>query len=117
MEPKSDYQRVGELLVVLGAIVSLFFGVLHLLNFGAWVSFLPSVDLGSLLGAFENIGRGLILLVVSMVTLATSGTIDIPALQLEKNWLVLIVLSALMYIFGGTLGGILVFIGAIMMLL
>ena len=117
MKPKSDYQRMGELLVVLGAIVSFFFGILHILSFGAWVSFLPSVDLSSLLGGFENIGRGLILIVVSTITLATSGTVNLPALQLEKNWAVLIVLGALMYIFGGTLGGILVFIGAIMMLL
>ncbi|MHA1902402.1 MAG: hypothetical protein ACXADL_00175 [Candidatus Thorarchaeota archaeon] len=113
---KSDAKRVGELLVLIGGIVSLLFGILFLLNFGGAVSFLPTLDLTSFLGGLTSVVLGVVLIIISLATLATSGVINLPALKFKNNWIVLLIFGILMYIFGGTLGGILVILGAILML-
>jgi hypothetical protein len=72
------------------------------------------LGLGGILGGIIS---GIILIVISLVTLATSGFVDIPALKLDKSWIVLLILGILIYIFGSSLGGILVIIGAILLAL
>ncbi|MFW9907053.1 MAG: hypothetical protein ACFFEF_00645 [Candidatus Thorarchaeota archaeon] len=111
----SDTYLVGQLLVVFGAIVSFIFGVLYLLNVGVGVTFLPSLNLAGILGAITNFLLGIILVILSLITLATYGIIKIPTITFERNQLVLLILGVAMYVFGGTLGGVLVVIGSILM--
>jgi hypothetical protein len=107
---------VGQLLVVFGAIVTFVFGVLYLLNVGVGVTFLPSLDLLGVLGTLNNLIIGVSLIILSLVTLATFGVLNIPRIKLEKNLLVLFFLGVVAYLLGGTLGGVLVIIGSILML-
>jgi hypothetical protein len=99
---------VGEILVLIGAIISLIFGILMLfnLNFG----FLPSLGLWAL-----NLIFGIVVIILSLVTLATSGVINFPW-KLEKNWIMLLILGILLLIFGGDIGAVLVIIGAILLI-
>ncbi|TFG15002.1 hypothetical protein EU537_01815 [Candidatus Thorarchaeota archaeon] len=109
---KSSMTKLGELLILIGGIVGLIYGIAAVLSFPLF----DPIGLG-LAGTLGNIIGGIILIVVSLVTLATSGVIDIPALKLDKSWIVLLVLGILIYIFGSSLGGILVIIGAILLAL
>lgn len=113
---RSDTYMVGQLLVVFGAIVTFVFGVLYLLNVGVGVTFLPSLDLLGILGTLNNLVVGILLVIISLVTLATFGVLNIPRIKLEKNILVLFLLGVVSYLIGGTLGGVLVIIGSILMI-
>ncbi|MHA1909345.1 MAG: hypothetical protein ACW98Y_18755 [Candidatus Thorarchaeota archaeon] len=113
---RSDTYMVGQLLVVFGAIVTFVFGVLFLLNVGVGVTFLPSLDLLGVLGTLNNLIVGILLVVLSLVTLATFGVLNIPQIKLEKNLIVLIFLGIVTFLVGGTLGGVLVIIGSILMI-
>lgn len=113
---QSDTFLVGQFLVVFGAIVSFVFGVLYLLNVGVGVTFLPSLDLIGILGAINNLLLGILLVILSLVTLATFGVLNIPRITLQNNLLVLFLLGVVTFLFGGTLGGALVVIGSILML-
>jgi len=104
----ADLKKIGQLLVLLGGIVGLLFGILMALNMGFVL--LPGVGLVGFIGSLVT---GVILILLSLIVLATSGVVDIPALKFDNNWVVLLILGILMYIFGGDLGAILVIIGAI----
>ncbi|MHA2377898.1 MAG: hypothetical protein ACXADO_08985 [Candidatus Thorarchaeota archaeon] len=105
----ADLKKIGELLVLLGGIVGLLFGILIALNMGPVL--LPGVGLVGFIGGLVT---GVILILLSLIVLATSGVVDIPALKFDNNWVVLLILGILMYVFGGDLGAILVIIGAIL---
>jgi hypothetical protein len=105
----ADLKKIGQLLVLLGGIVGLLFGILMALNMGFVL--LPGVGLVGFIGSLVT---GVILILLSLIVLATSGVVDIPALKFDNNWVVLLILGILMYIFGGDLGAILVIIGAIL---
>ncbi len=113
---RSDTYMVGQLLVVFGAVVTFIFGALYLLNVGVGVTFLPSLDLLGLLGTLNNLIVGILLVILSLVTLATFGVLNIPQIKLQKNLFVLFLLGVASYLLGGTLGGVLVIIGSILML-
>ena len=113
---KSSAKKLGELLVLCGGIISLLFGVLYVANLGALISFIPSFDLSGVFGTLTTIICGIILILLSLIVLATSGVVDIPALKLENSWVILLILGILMFVFGGSLGGILVIVGAILFL-
>jgi hypothetical protein len=105
----ADLKKIGQLLVLLGGIVGLLFGILMALNMGFVL--LPGVGLVGFIGSLVT---GVILILLSLIVLATSGVVDIPALKFDNNWIVILILGILMYIFGGDLGAILVIIGAIL---
>ena len=105
----ADLKKIGQLLVLLGGIVGLLFGILIAMNMGFVL--LPGVGLVGFIGSLVT---GVILILLSLIVLATSGVVDIPALKFDNNWIVLLILGILMYIFGGDLGAILVIIGAIL---
>ncbi len=105
----ADLKKIGQLLVLLGGIVGLLFGILIALNMGFVL--LPGVGLVGFIGGLVT---GIVLILLSLIVLATSGAVDIPALKFDNNWIVLLILGILMYIFGGDLGAILVIIGAIL---
>jgi len=107
--------KVGELLVLIGSIISLIFGILMILSFPTF-----GLDLWSIGGylaaiAFINVILGIILIILSLVTLATSGAIKFPY-KLEKNWIMLLILGIILLILGGGIGALLVIIGAILMM-
>ncbi len=113
---KSDTFFVGEVLIVFGAIVSFIFGLLYFLNLGVSVSFLPFLNIWGILGAITNLFLGFVLILLSLITLTTFGILKIPLLRLQRNVLAFLILGSLMYMSGGTLGGVFVIIGALLML-
>lgn len=106
---KSTIQKVGEILVLIGAIISLIFGIIMLIPGIGW----------SIFPIFWGWGLelifGIIVIIVSLITLATSGYINLPW-KLEKNWIMLLILGIILLIFGGDIGAILVIIGAILLI-
>ncbi len=113
---KSDTFFVGEVLVVFGAIVSFIFGVLYLLNVSVSVSFLPFLNVWRVLGAIANLLLGVLQILLSLITLTTFGIVKIPLLRVRRNVLAFLLLGGAIYIFGCTLGGTFVLIGAVLML-
>ncbi|MFX0169781.1 MAG: hypothetical protein ACFE89_10550 [Candidatus Hodarchaeota archaeon] len=107
---KSQLQKIGELLVLIGAIVALIFGILEILSIGTF-----GLDLWSIGSVIPGIGiiLGILLIIFSLITLATSGVIKFPW-KLEKNWIMLLILGIILLIFGGGIGAVLVIIGAIL---
>ncbi|MDO8055869.1 MAG: hypothetical protein Q6361_03330 [Candidatus Hermodarchaeota archaeon] len=109
---KTQLQKIGELLVLIGAIVALIFGILEIIGLGTFGLGIWSV--GSVLPGFGII-LGIILIIFSLITLATSGVIKFPW-KFEKNWVMLLILGIILIIFGGGIGAVLVIIGAILMI-
>jgi len=110
MAKEKQFEKIGGWLVLIGSILSLIFGILMFIPTWAW-GFNP---LGAFFAALNWI-FAIILIVLSLITLATSGVIKFPW-KLEKNWLMLLILGILQLIFGGYFGAVLVIIGAILML-
>lgn len=114
MAKKTEIAKVGELLVLIGAILSLIFGILILLNYQIFM--IDIFNLGSLIADFLiRLVVGIVLIILSLVTLATSGVIKFPY-KLEKNWIMLLILGIVLLVLGGSIGAILVIIGAILMI-
>jgi hypothetical protein len=107
----ADMKEISKWLVIIGGIVGLIEGVLTILGMG-----FAFVGLG---GFIPGMGLvfGAIAIVLSLVALATSGVVDIKALKMENNWIILLILGILIFIFGSNLGGVLVLVGAILLLL
>jgi hypothetical protein len=113
MPKNSGAKNIGKLFVLLGGIVGLLFGIMDVLNFANPLNaYFPTISLG-----LTGMIIGIILIVLSLATLATSGAVKIKALTFNNNWVVLLILGILMYIFAGGIGAILVILGAILMLL
>jgi len=105
----ADFKEISKILVMLGGILGVIFGILKalLITGWGWISF-PLFALGGIV-------EGIILIVVSLIVLATSGVVKIPALKFDNNWIILLILGIVMWIFGGDLGSILVIVGAILL--
>lgn len=105
----ADLKEISKILVMLGGILGVIFGILKalLITGWGWVSF-PLLALGGVV-------EGIILIFVSLIVLATSGIVKIPALKFDNNWVILLILGIVMWIFGGDLGSILVIVGAILL--
>ncbi len=108
----SDMTKISGILVVIGGLLCLLYGILNII--GAPFGILPGLGLGGILGGLII---GIIQIILGLVALATSGFVNIPALKLEKNWIILLILGIVMYLFAAGLPGILVIIGAILLLL
>ncbi|MCF2135973.1 MAG: hypothetical protein K9W43_01925 [Candidatus Thorarchaeota archaeon] len=108
----SDTTKVANILILLGGIFCLLYGILTII--GAPFALLPGLNIG---GALGGLIIGIIQIILALVTLATSGVVKIPALKLEKNWVIILILGIIMYVFAAGLPGILVIIGAILLLL
>ncbi|MFX0108705.1 MAG: hypothetical protein ACFE7R_10495 [Candidatus Hodarchaeota archaeon] len=107
----ADLKKIGELLVLLGGIIGLIFGILQVLDLGTFGLGLYGI------GILGPLIEGIILIILSLIVLATSGIVNIPALKFDKNWIVLLIFGILMLLFNGGIGAILVIIGAILFLL
>ncbi|MFX1476105.1 MAG: hypothetical protein ACFFCO_11600 [Promethearchaeota archaeon] len=113
---KSDLKKIAEILVLIGAIISLIYGILMILG-GIGISFwLPGFGfpLGWFIPGWGLIG-GIITLILALITMATCGVINFP-LKMEKNWVMLLILGILLAIFGGDWGAFLVILGAILLI-
>ncbi len=116
IQRKSDTYFVGEVMIIFGAIISFVFGLLYFLNLGVSVSFLPFLNIWGVLGAITNLFIGIVLILLSLITLTTLGVLKIPLLKLQRNVLAFLILGFVIYISGGTLGGVFIIIGAILMM-
>jgi hypothetical protein len=88
---------------------------MDVLNFANPLSiYFPTINFGTLL---TGVIIGIILIILSLIVLSTSGAVHIKALTFDKNWVVLLIFGILMYLFAGGIGAILVILGAILMLL
>jgi len=105
----ADLKKIGELLVLLGGIVGLIEGILVVLGMG--LTILPGLDFGL------GIIGGILGILFSLIALVNSGFIKIPALDFKNKWLVILIMGILMYLFASGFGGILVIIGAILLVL
>ncbi len=103
----ANLKEISKWLVVIGGILGLLQGILTILA----MPFGLGINLG-----LDPLIMGIIAIVLSLIALATSGIVNIPALKFDFNWIVLLILGILMFIFASDLGGILVIVGAILML-
>ncbi len=108
----SDLKKIGDLLILLGGIIGLIQGILLII--GSPFTILPGLGtdfgLGSLIW-------GILAILFSLIALVNSGFIKIGALEFGNKWLVVLIMGILMYLFSSGLGGVLVIIGAILLLL
>ncbi len=102
---KGQYKKIGGYIVTIGSIIGVLMGILGL--FG--VVFALSIGLltPQMLCAIR--------IILSLIVLATSGIIEFPALRMEKNWLLALILGITIMIMGDYLGGIIIVIGAVVM--
>lgn len=111
----ADLKKIGDLLVLLGAIIGLIQGILLLLpDLGFTFGFVNL--LGGYLDAFI---LGILAIVFSLIALVNSGFLKISALDFGKTnkFIVVLIIGVLMVLFASDLGGILVILGAILWLL
>lgn len=109
---KSQIAKIGDLLVLIGAIVSLIFGILMLLAipFGVVPWFIGGLGFWPIRIIF-----GIVVILLSLITLATAGAITFKW-KLKSSWVMYLLLGILLLIFGGDIGAVLVIIGAILLL-
>jgi len=103
----ADLKEISKILIMLGGILGLIFGILKVLLIGGWGSY-GLFSLGPLID-------GIILIIVSLIVLASSGVVKIPALEFANTAIVMLILGIVMWPFGGDLGSILVIVGAILL--
>ncbi|MFW9974498.1 MAG: hypothetical protein ACFFDQ_04500 [Candidatus Thorarchaeota archaeon] len=111
----ADLKKIGDLLVLLGALIGLIQGILLLIPGGGFT-------LGYInpLGGFlDAIVIGILAILFSLIALVNSGFLKIKALDFGKQnkFLVVLIIGILMVLFASDFGGILVIIGAILWLL
>ena len=107
----ADLKKIGDLLILLGGIVGLIEGILTVLGL-PYLAFLPYVAFG-----LDALVTGILGILFSLIALVNSGVIKISALEFSNKWLVILIMGILMYLFASGLGGILVIIGAILLVL
>ncbi|MHA2407375.1 MAG: hypothetical protein ACXACA_03270 [Candidatus Ranarchaeia archaeon] len=112
MPKKKGTKSLSDILVLLGAVISLIFGILNIVGIGVFGLGLWSI--GGYLPGFDLI-IAIILIIFSLITLATTEVIKFPW-KFKKNWTMLLVLGIILLILGGGIGAVLVIIGAILLL-
>ena len=113
---KSDLRKWSEILVLIGAIIALIEGILTILGIGFFSFWSIGPYISHLLTGIFNLVFGIIIIIFALITLATSGVIKFP-LAFEKNWIMLLILSIILIVFGANLGGGIALIGAILLLI
>ena len=103
----ADLKETGKILIMLGGILGLIFGILKVMLIGGW----GWASYGLIMGPLID---GIILILVSLIVLASSGVVKIPALEFANTANVMLILGFVMWIFGGDLGSMLVMAGAVL---
>jgi hypothetical protein len=107
----TDLKKIGDLLILIGGLIGLIQGILLVLNMPFTI--LPGLgDFG-----LGNLVWGILAILFSLIALVNSGFIKISALEFSNKWLVVLIMGILMYLFSSGLGGVLVIIGAILLVL
>ena len=111
----ADLKKIGDILVLIGAIVGIVQGIWLILGNDA---FGTNILLG-VLGAAMGVVIGILGILFSVIALVNSGFIKISALNFGKKnkFLVVLIIGILMVLFASDFGGILVIIGAILWVL
>ena len=111
----ADLKKIGDILVLLGAIVGIIQGIWLMLGN---VAFGTNILL-EFLGAAMGVVIGILGILFSVIALVNSGFLKISALDFGKKnkFLVVLIVGVLMVLFASDFGGILVIIGAILWLL
>ncbi|MGY5875648.1 MAG: hypothetical protein RTU30_07875 [Candidatus Thorarchaeota archaeon] len=104
-------KELSKIFALLGGLLGLLYGILDVLTLGGTI---PGWGLSIIPDAIIS---GILLIVLSLIVLATSGWIKISALKLNFNLLILLILGVLMLLTSGGLAGILVIVAAILLLL
>ncbi len=110
----ADLKKIGDLLVLLGALLGLIQGILLIVPLGFTLGFV------NVLGGFlDGLIIGILGILFSLIALVNSGFLKISALDFGKKnkFLVVLIIGVLMLLFASDLGGILVIIGAILWML
>ncbi|MFX0055579.1 MAG: hypothetical protein ACFFAD_11695 [Candidatus Hermodarchaeota archaeon] len=108
----ADLKKIGDLLVLLGALLGLLQGILMII--GTPFGFV------NLFGGFLDAWiLGVLAILFSLIALVNSGFLKISALDFGKTnkFIVVLIIGVLMILFTSDLGGILVILGAILWLL
>jgi hypothetical protein len=108
----ADLGKIGDLLVLLGALVGLIQGILMIMG-----SAFGMVNV--LFGILDPLVLGILAILFSLIALVNSGFLKISALDFGKTnkFIVVLLMGILMILFASDLGGILVLIGAILWML
>ncbi|MHA1925116.1 MAG: hypothetical protein ACXABV_00370 [Candidatus Thorarchaeota archaeon] len=108
----ADLKKIGDLLVLLGALVGLIQGILLVLG-------TPFGFVNLLAGFLDPLIMGVLAILFSLIALVNSGFLKISALDFGKTnkFIVVLIIGILMILFTSDLGGILVILGAILWLL
>jgi hypothetical protein len=108
----ADLKQIGDLLVLIGALVGLIQGILMII--GA-----PFGFVNVLAGFLDPLIIGILAILFSLIALVNSGFLKISALDFGKTnkFIVVLIIGILMILFTSDLGGILVILGAILWLL
>lgn len=111
----ADLKKIGDILVLIGAIVGIIQGIWLILGNDA---FGTNILLG-VLGAAMAVIIGILGILFSLIALVNSGFLKISALDFGKKnrFLVVLIIGVLMVLFASDFGGILVIIGAVLWLL
>ncbi|MHA2060263.1 MAG: hypothetical protein ACW976_05760 [Candidatus Ranarchaeia archaeon] len=112
MSKKKGMSNVSDILVLLGAIIALIFGILDVVGIGSLGLGIWSIN--AVLPGFGLI-VAVILIIFALITLATTEVIKFPW-KFKKNWTMLLVLGIVLLILGGGIGAVLVILGAILLL-
>jgi hypothetical protein len=112
----ADLKKIGDLLVLIGALIGLIQGILFLIPGDLWHGFFNPLS-GYFVGM--EIVLGILAILFSLIALVNSGFLKISALDFGKTnkFLVVLIVGILMVLFASDLGGILVILGAILWML
>lgn len=91
-------------LAVVGAILSIIFGVLGIFGYGIIGVPLPF--------GLERIITAAIVIIVGLIVLASYSVINI-SLKVEMHWITLLILGVVSIIFGGDIGALLIIIAGL----
>ncbi|MHA1576944.1 MAG: hypothetical protein ACTSU3_06250 [Candidatus Thorarchaeota archaeon] len=106
----AELNKIGDILVLIGALVGLIQGAAMIL--GTPFGFVN-------LGFLDPLIMGIIAILFSLIALVNSGFLKISALDFGKQnkFIVVLIIGILMLMFASDFGGILVIIGAILWML
>ncbi|MFX1484123.1 MAG: hypothetical protein ACFFCP_13160 [Promethearchaeota archaeon] len=106
----SDAKKLGDLLILLGGIIGLIQGILMVAGMPSQI--LPGLGDFGLGGVIV----GILGILFSLIALVNSGFLKIKVLEFSNKWLIVLIMGILMYVFSSGLGGVLVILGAILLL-
>jgi hypothetical protein len=111
----ADMKKIGDLLVLLGAIIGIIQGILWMIPGGTFhLSYINVLG-----GYLDGLIIGILAIIFSLIALVNSGFLKIKALDFGKTnkFIVVLIIGILMVLFASDIGGILTILGAIFWLL